>query len=357
MEANSSSRVFHIDTLRGVAILMMLQGHLVDTFLVNEDRIGLAHGIWKFCRGLTAPVFFTTSGVIVVYLLVRKVDINYRSIRMKKAFWRGLEVLMWGYLLRFSFWPFFFNGEITQEFWRIDVLNCIGVGLIMLSTIFFISKHIHLSAFRIFLLILALSVFLFHPWYSVQDYTNWPPALRNYFTLKFGSVFTLFPFLGFLLVGGFIGSMYTILYERNKGLFVVGLIAIGILFFNSSPIFYWIYQQTDIILFKNITTYNWFIKLGMVLIIYAIFVSAEPLMAKLKTINLIGQHTLTVYIIHFFILFGSWFGLGLDDILFEKRSLPAEAVIPGALTFVILVSWLTLKYHKWKDRGYTMHQN
>lgn len=352
MESNSSSRVFHIDTLRGVAILMMLQGHFVDTFLMNEDRIGPIHAVWKFCRGLTAPVFFTTSGVIVVYLLIRKVDFNYRSIRMKKAFWRGLEVLMWGYLLRFSFWPFFFNGELQKEFFRVDVLNCIGVGLLMLSAVFFISQHVNINVFRIFLFLIALSIFIFHPWYSVQDYTSWPPAFRNYFTLDYGSVFTLFPFLGFLLAGGFIGSLYTILYERNKVLFVIGLAMVGVLFFNSSPIFFWLYQKTDITLFKNITTYNWFIKLGMVLLLYSIFVSAEPILARLKTINLIGQHTLTVYILHFFVLFGSWLGLGLDDIVFDKRSLPAEAVVPGALAFVILISWLTLKYHNWKEKRF-----
>ncbi len=350
MEPNSLSRVFHIDALRGVAILMMLQGHFIDTLLITEDRVGLVHAIWKFNRGLTAPVFFTTSGVIIVYLLIRKADIDYRKMRMKKAFWRALEVLMWGYILRFSIWPFILQGSLTNEFFRVDVLNCIGVGLLLLSLLYYVFSKINTNAFRLILLLIALGAFALHPWYIAQDYTSWPPAFRNYFTLAYGSVFTLFPFLGFMFAGGFIGSLYNVFYERNKLTFVLSLLCLGtFLIMYSSPALHALYLKTDIQLFIDITRDNWFIKMGFVLCIYGVFVAAEPLMARLKTLNQIGQYTLTIYVIHFFLLYGSVFGAGIDDILFEKRSLPAEAAIPGALLFVVFVTWLSLKYHKWKD--------
>lgn len=350
MESNSLSRVFHIDTLRGVAILMMLQGHFIDTLLIDEDRVTIAHAVWKFCRGLTSPVFFTTSGVIIVHLLLRKKDVSYRQSRLKKSFWRALEVLMWAYVLRFSFWPFFLEGELTTEFWRVDVLNCIAVGLLLVGLFYFISNKIHDNLFRLMLLAVALAAFLLQPWYMALDYSAWPIPLSNYFSQANGSVFTLFPFLGFMFAGGFIGSLYTVLYERNKMVFVVGLLIFGIFLSTySSPLFHELYVRTNINLFRQIIMDNWFIKLGFVLCLYAFFVFAEPLMAQLKTINLLGQYTLTVYIIHFFILYGAIFGLGIDDLLFKKRSLPAEYVIPCALIFVVLTGWLTLRYHKWKD--------
>jgi surface polysaccharide O-acyltransferase-like enzyme len=163
-------------------------------------------------------------------------------------------------------------------------------------------------------------------------------------------VFTLFPFLGFMFAGGFIGSLYTIFYERNKLFFVLTLFSIGIFLITySSPALHALFVKTDIQLLNDITRDNWFIKMGFVLCIYGVFVSAEPHMARLKTLNQIGQYTLTIYIVHFFLLYGSVFGTGIDDILFDKRSLPAEAAIPGALLFLVFVTWLSLKYHKWKE--------
>ncbi|MCP4457104.1 MAG: DUF1624 domain-containing protein [Cytophagales bacterium] len=356
MKPQVSSRVYHIDALRGVAILMMLQGHFIYTLMQNEVRVGSVYEIWKFCRGLTAPVFFTTSGVILVYLLLRKSDVHYRKLRVKKACWRGLEVIMWGYILRFNLWPFLFHGRVYKEFWKVDVLQCIGVGLLLIALIYFLVSKLPDNVFRIVIPLLAISVFIFHPIYFAYDYSDWPPAIRNYFTREYGSVFKLFPFLGYVLVGAFLGSLYTALYEKRKSLFIGGLFVIGLLLVNFSS---WTLQQLyylmDVELFAQVANNNFgFWRLGQIFLIYSVFMLAEPIMPRLKILNRLGQHTLTVYIIHFFILYGSVFGLGIDDILIEKKTLGPYAVAGGALIFIVVVSWLTLKYHSWKDSGYVI---
>lgn len=353
-----SGRIYHIDALRGVAILMMLQGHFVDTLLIDEDRIGPLYDLWKFCRGHTAPVFFTTAGVILVYLLIRKPDKTYQKMRLKKALWRGLEVLMWGYLLRFNVLPFVLYGKVYTEFWRVDVLHCIGMGLLFIALSYQLVSRLPINFFRILLLSISLSIFIFHPWYSALDYSELPFGIRTYLTRETGSVFTLLPFLGYLFVGAFLGSLYTLFYEKRKWAFIIGLLLVSVfLMTKSSWALTQLHELTGIELFKRVAWNNFgFIKVGRVLLIYSAFMIAEPLLAKIKILNTLGQHTLTIYILHFFILFGSWFGLGIDDILFDKRSLPAEFVIPGALVFVIVVCWLTLRYHKWKEAGYAFRR-
>lgn len=356
MKPQVSSRVYHIDALRGVAILMMLQGHFIYTLMRNDVRVGPLYEFWKYCRGLTAPIFFTTSGVILVYLLLRKPDIQYRKLRVKKAYWRGLELIVWGYLLRFNLWSFLAYGKVYNDFWRVDVLQCIGIGLLMIALIYFLVSKFPDSVFRIIIPLLAISIFIFYPMYSEYDYSNWPPAIRNYFTMEYGSVFKLFPYLGFVLVGAFLGSLYTALYEKRKFAFIGGLVIVGLfLTFKSSWVLQQLYLVTDIELFKQVGYNNFgFWRLGQILLVYSAFMLAEPIMPRFKILNKLGQHTLTVYIIHFFILFGSIFGLGIDDVLIEKKSLsPYEAMI-GAVIFITLVSWLTLRYHKWKDDGYTI---
>jgi len=358
MKSQVSSRIYHIDALRGVAILMMLQGHFIYTLMQNEVRVGAIYEFWKFCRGLTAPVFFTTSGVILVYLLLRKPDPFYRKIRVKKAFWRGLELIMWGYLLRFNLWPFLMHGKQYKEFWRIDVLQCIGVGLILIALIYFLVSKLPDNFFRIALPLLAIAAFMFHPWYFIYDYSDWPPAIRNYFTREYGSVFKLLPFLGYVLLGAFLGSLYTALYEKRKILFIGGLLVLGLfLTYKSTWALEQLYFLTEIELFKQVGENNFgFWRIGQILIIYSVFMLAEPIMSRFRILNKLGQHTLTVYIIHFFILYGSVFGLGTDDILIEQKSLGPYAAIVGALMFVVSVSWLTLKYHQWKDSGYVIRR-
>lgn len=336
--------------------MMMLQGHFVYTLLQDADRVGPIYEFWKFCRGLTAPVFFTTSGVILVYLLIRKPDISYRKMRVKKAFWRGLEVLMWGYLLRFNIWPFIMYGKVYREFWRVDVLHCIGMGLLFIALTYYLVSRFHDNVYRVLLPMICIAIFILHPWYSKLDYSALPFGIQTYFTREAGSVFVLFPFLGYLFMGGFLGSLYTALYEKRKHVFIGSLYLLGyFLVYHSSWALLQLHELTDIEIIQKVAWNNFgFTRIGQVLFVYATFMLLEPIMSKLKTLNKIGQHTLTVYVLHFIILFGSWFGLGMDDILFDKRSLPAEWVIPGALLFVIGVCWLTLRYHRWKDAGYPL---
>ena len=72
----ASSRLYYIDALRAWAILMMLQGHFVDGLLdpVYRDASNPVYQIWLYFRGITAPVFFTVSGFIFTYLLLRAPD-------------------------------------------------------------------------------------------------------------------------------------------------------------------------------------------------------------------------------------------------------------------------------------------
>ena len=52
---------------------MMLQGHFIDTLLAVEyrDLNTIPFAIWSYFRGITAPTFFTISGLIFSYLLLK----------------------------------------------------------------------------------------------------------------------------------------------------------------------------------------------------------------------------------------------------------------------------------------------
>ncbi len=68
MQASSvKDRLQFIDAIRAYAILMMLQGHFVDTMLAYRyrDLENALYSTWFFMRGMTAPIFFTVTGLEV----------------------------------------------------------------------------------------------------------------------------------------------------------------------------------------------------------------------------------------------------------------------------------------------------
>ena len=74
MQASSvKDRLQFIDAIRAYAILMMLQGHFVDTMLAYRyrDLENALYSTWFFMRGMTAPIFFTITGLVFTFLLLR----------------------------------------------------------------------------------------------------------------------------------------------------------------------------------------------------------------------------------------------------------------------------------------------
>ena len=122
----SKSRIYFLDAFRAFAILMMLQGHFISG-LLDSSTIDTTHWVyrfWLYCRGFTAPVFFTITGWIFCFLLIIEEHDNYNP-RIKKGIKRGLELLLWGYLLRLNLTTLFY-GSINCSFSQPDVLHVIG---------------------------------------------------------------------------------------------------------------------------------------------------------------------------------------------------------------------------------------
>ena len=93
-------------------------------------------------------------------------------------------------------------------------------------------------------------------------------------------------------------------------------------------------------LFNNIADFNYlFIRLGNVLILFGIFYAFESFL-KHPVILKIGQRTLSIYVIHFIILYGSFTGWGLNRIL--GRSLNPKQAIFWAFAFLIAICLMAM---------------
>lgn len=349
---NPTFRLYFIDVMRAFAICMMLQGHFVDGLLANEYRTleSVPYSVWLFFRGLTAPVFFTVSGFIFMYLLAKEKTagkVGWNHVRVIKGIRRGFTLILTAYLLRLHIWSLFV-GKIFPNTYMIDVLHCIGLSLLFLIAIYLFSYQKKVYVMPLILIAFTLFSFLFAPVYLAQSYDFLPVAFANYFTQANGSVFTIFPWFGYASFGAFVGVLFSI-FRNNKYIYhyaIAFTTVFGVLLsFGSQHFFSWIHTLTEsnlVLLISKDTIFN---RLGNVLLIFSFFMSLRNVITS-KMIQTIGQNTLSIYIIHYIILYGSFTGIGLYQYL--HHSLSPYVVVSGALFFVFINIWLSFKYNKWK---------
>ena len=341
------TRLYFIDIVRAIAILMMLQGHFVDTLLDPQYRSDdyLAFRIWSYFRGITAPTFFTISGLIFTYLLIKAKQKGELNFRIKKGIIRGFMLIGIGYFLRIPLFQMFY-GDVGTAWLAVDVLQCIGLSLIMIVLLYVITFKKTL-VFSALLFILGIVIFITEPWYRNLEIHNVPIAIANYMTKTNKSVFTILPWFGYVAFGGFLATIFYRYLERNtfKKTIIIGLFITGFLLINYSTSFlYFINRITDIEVIKLSAGYNYLFKrLGDVFILFALFYTLEDYL-KHSLILKIGQKTLSIYVIHFIIIYGSITGFGLNRLI-GKTLQPWEAVF-GALLFWLVVCVTALNYVK-----------
>jgi uncharacterized membrane protein len=348
MGVEQAKRLYFIDAMRAWAILMMLQGHFIDGLLdpAFRDPENPVFATWKYFRGITAPVFFTVSGFIFTFLLIRVPRQGLDNPRIRKGLNRGLQLIGIGYLLRTNFLGLL-QGVIYPSFYVVDVLHCIGAALLLIVGLYVLSVRLGERWFAPLLLLTGLSLFLFEPVYSAWDYSMLPDLFANYLTKARGSVFTVFPWVGYAAIGGFL-AMAFYRFRESKHLYLksigISLLAGSMLLWLSSPLFAWLGGQTGLGFLSKIALNNYlFIRLGDVMLVFSVFIMLRALMNRPGILR-IGQNTLSIYVIHFIILYGSFTGMGLYR--FYNLSLPPAIVIPGALLFMACCTWLALQYDK-----------
>ena len=343
----NANRLYFIDAVRAFAILMMLQGHFIDTLLdvSYRDDSNLIFKCWKYFRGITAPTFFTISGLIFSYLLIRAKHSGNVKKRMRKGMLRGLMLIGIGYLLRIPIFEWLI-GKFNGYFLIIDVLQCIGLSLMGIVIIYRLTCRKTL-VFSILMLLLGLLIFMTEPLYRFIELPNVPALFSNYLTKENGSVFTILPWFGYVAFGAFIATLFYRYLERPRfkhatvsGFFIVGIVLMQF----SGYILMKLYYVTSVALFKDVAYYNYlFTRLGNVLVIFSLFYLIERYLRK-PLILKIGQKTLSIYVIHFIIIYGSFTGIGLHQLI-GKTLVPWQAII-GAILFLSTVCFISFYYAK-----------
>ncbi len=342
-----------MDGLRAFAILLMLQGHFIDLLLEPgfRDENNTLFSIWLYFRGITAPVFFTISGTIFTYLLIRWEGPILQNPRIRKGLQRGASLILMGYVLRLNIWELF-TFSFSRDIWVVDVLHCIGLSLFSIILLYVVSGGKRILLFQILALSAGILIFLFERNYYDLSLEGWPVFLKNYIVKK-NSVFTIIPWLGYALIGAYLGTVFHWLgrkkWEHSLHALAGIFILLGLWFMNKSAAgLMHLYRFTDIQLFHDVAWYNYlFQRLGDVLVVFGVFMLLESVLKRFPVFLEMGRSTLSIYNLHFVVLYGSWFGLGLDTFFYHKLT-PVSAVA-GAVLFIISVCTVVYFWNRRKE--------
>ena len=342
----SPKRIIYIDIMRAFAVLMMIQGHTVDTFLAEEYRTveSFGYSIWHTLRGFTAPIFMFTAGLVFTYLLKTDQYEFLKNPRISKGVKRAVTLIIIGYLLRYPTYKIFDFSNISQKQWDIffavDALHLIGLGMLVVIFSVLVSKRAHITLNSVLISIIFI-LLISSPFLTKIEWINiFPQYIASYLTTSYGSFFPIFPWVVYVLAGGLLGNyLYKNdgIYLKKRFSFTLSLvggifIALSVLFFSlqnmvEKEFSYWFYSNGLV-----------FLRVGYVIVLNSIMAF---IVRKLNSIPKIiietGKKTLLLYVVHVVILYGSAWFPGLYK-FYSKSYTPIETIIAAILMIALMLA-------------------
>ena len=354
----ASARIVFIDLARAITIIVMVMGHSLHAMLDATYRDTTGYRIWSFFRGFTSPMFLVVAGLSFSVATMRYWEHHARlSGRVLQRARRSLGFVALGYILHWPVSQFADFGGLAlgawQSFLQVDVLQVIGVTLIMLQLCVLFSKT--QSRFTLVSLLMCVGIFAVTPvMYLVPWAEHLPLGLAAYLYAATGSAFPFFGWSGYIFAGATLGMW---LFRQRSGpiedrdLFRIavrfaglGALLLGWGLTLRFGIKWRLYPRPPISRCKVQFNLN---RLGGALLQLSLFtLVSRHLRALPDLLQRLSSESLVVYLVHLAVVYGCiWFG-GLREWLGPTLS------VAQALGVVILVElamvalawlWSTLK--------------
>jgi uncharacterized membrane protein len=300
-------RIVFIDLLRGWATLVMIEVHVFNAFLSPEAKASAWFGVLNFINGLVAPAFLFVAGLVFSIAAGHTSDV--RGLFRRQI---GRIVLIWmiGYVLHLPIFSFRTITTLPSDKWltfyQSDILHCIAAGLLTLLTL-----RVVVGSSRLLLASLVFLTLFFIGGTAVLESTRVAaglhPAIRAYVDPDL-SLFPLFPWLGFMLAGGAIGTMYVRRANGESDVRFAGNVAIGAigLIVLSLPEFLGI-----LLPISGARSSPWFVALRLGMTMLLLLTCRQWVQMRKTSSSFVldaGRESLLIYVGHLLILYGTFLG-------------------------------------------------
>ncbi len=321
----SQGRLGFLDWTRGFGALIMLQGHVMHSFLAKDLREGSAFVLSQFIGGMPPAFFLFLTGVTLGFLmdsLSRKEPSVWK--RITAALYRARYLFLIAFLFRLQMWAFAWPYAPFEDVLRVDVLNCMGFTVAALSwlVIFDTRQRVVYSA------VVGLLIACASPLVSNADWTGIPILLKQYLSPD-ANFFSFFPWGAFLAFGITAGSVIRIVPSEEYGKMMQWSVLLGLAlilvsnYFSSIP--YSLYQKSDFWLDGPGLI---LIKTGIVMVLAGVgFLWMTFQTGRWSWIATLGQHSLPVYWLHIELVYGRWLGYWKETLSLGQTMMLSAIVI------------------------------
>jgi uncharacterized membrane protein len=142
-------RLSYIDWMRGLACVLMFQTHCYDSWLSPQARKSTFFMYSQLGGTFPAPLFLFLAGISFALVTERMrakgvVPVEVARFTIK----RGAEIYGFGLLFRLQEWLIAFPWAPWTDLLRMDVLNCIGVSMMLMGVVCWLTAAPELVAAR-----------------------------------------------------------------------------------------------------------------------------------------------------------------------------------------------------------------
>lgn len=302
----AGGRKQYLDWLRGVAVLVMIQGHVVDSWTLESDRARPAYGWIMLIGGIGgAPAFLFLAGVALALAAASRIRAGLTDAEAAAlARRRGWQIFGLAFLFRLQSW-IISGGTPERTLLKVDILNIMGVSMLVAACLWGLGRGRSLRA--MLLCAAAVAAAMLTPVVRAADMVAFlPDPVEGYLRPMPGTTaFTLFPWAGFVLAGGAVGLWLDAARSRreerlvNGALAVIGaLVALGGYGASFLPP---VYAQTS---FWTSSPTFFFVRLGMLLLLLPIAYAWNGWLPGRSPLAEFGRSSLFVYWIHVEMAYG-----------------------------------------------------
>src|SRR4029077_1544615 len=334
---DASGRLTFLDWSRGLAVVIMLQGHVFHSFNRTDLRVDGPFMLSQFFGGLGPAIFLVLTGITLAFLMDRRQQQGFDALaRWKFALRRAGYLFSLALLLRLALWLLAYPHSRWTALFKGDILNCMGlaIGLMSVMAIFTTAERVRLCAG------LGIATATAAPLVSAIDW-NWLPAdVSAYFVPSYQS-FAFFPWAAFIAFGISIGSLLRIVRadQMNRVMqwgTLLGLVLIvGGQYFSNMP--YSLYPKSEFWLDSPGLIV---IKLGVVMVIitFAYLWTEYAVGNSWSWLRQLGTTSLLVYWVHIELVYGRWFGAWKETLGNLECGIYAALLIAAMLGLSVLRS-------------------
>lgn len=195
----------YLDWLRGVAVLIMIEAHILDAWTRVDARGDVAYRWAIAIGGFGAPIFLFLAGIAMALAAGSRLRSNAgAAAAAARARARGWQVLGLAFLFRLQSW-IISGGDPSRTLLKVDILNIMGMAMLLTAVLWGAGRGGRSRAFLLAsgAVAVAMATPIVHA-LSILD--GLPDPIEWYFRPGAGiTTFAVFPWAGFLLAGGAAG--------------------------------------------------------------------------------------------------------------------------------------------------------